>query len=94
MAPHPRPFANDNQYATSLGGPVIKNKTFFFVNFEGLRFVLPSVVSVTITDRGLRQRGAEQRQESQPAESSAYQSMFNLYANAPGAAGAQTIVGC
>ena len=36
----PRPFANANQYAASFGGPIIKDHTFFFVDFEGLRFVL------------------------------------------------------
>ena len=36
----PRPFANNNQWAASLGGPVVKNKLFFFVDQEGLRFVL------------------------------------------------------
>ena len=37
-----------NQYAASLGGPLIKNKTVFFVNTEGLRYAQPSsgVVSV------------------------------------------------
>src|ERR1035437_9694741 len=44
----PRPFSNANQWATSLGGPIRKDKTFFFVDEEGLRFVLPSVVSATI----------------------------------------------
>ena len=37
------PFSNANQWAASFGGPIIKNKTFFFVDYEGLRFVLPNV---------------------------------------------------
>ena len=41
------PFSNANQWAASFGGPIIKNKTFFFVDYEGMRFLLPNVDSVT-----------------------------------------------
>ncbi|HEY1945438.1 MAG TPA: TonB-dependent receptor [Bryobacteraceae bacterium] len=36
-----RPFAVSNQWADSIGGPIVKNKLFFFINNEGLRYVLP-----------------------------------------------------
>jgi hypothetical protein len=35
----PRPFDNANQWAASFGGPVKKDKTFFFVDTEGLRLI-------------------------------------------------------
>src|SRR5215472_4681275 len=35
----PKPFDNINQWAASFGGPIKKDKTFFFVNYEGLRVV-------------------------------------------------------
>lgn len=38
-----RPFENNNQWAASLGGPIIKNKAFFFVNTEGIRYIFGSI---------------------------------------------------
>jgi hypothetical protein len=32
-----RPAFTQNQFGASLGGPISKNKTFFFVNYEGFR---------------------------------------------------------
>ncbi|MGA7645031.1 MAG: TonB-dependent receptor, partial [Terriglobales bacterium] len=40
----PRPFANNNQWAASFGGPIKKDKTFFFLDTEGIRYVVPSTV--------------------------------------------------
>jgi len=37
----PRAFDNANQYAASFGGPIKKDKAFFFFNYEGLRVVIP-----------------------------------------------------
>jgi hypothetical protein len=42
----PRPFANNNQWAASFGGPIKKDKTFFFLDTEGIRYVVPSTVPV------------------------------------------------
>ncbi len=39
-----RPFANNNQWAASFGGPIKKDKTFFFLDTEGIRYVVPSTV--------------------------------------------------
>ena len=35
--PGPMPGYKRNQYGTSVGGPIKKNKTFYFGNFEGAR---------------------------------------------------------
>jgi hypothetical protein len=37
----PRGFVNANQYAASFGGPIWKNKAYFFWNYEGLRVIIP-----------------------------------------------------
>src|SRR5271155_987629 len=37
----PKPFDNANQWAASIGGPVMKDKLFFFFNTEGLRVLIP-----------------------------------------------------
>ena len=38
-----RPFENNNQWAASIGGPIIKNKAYFFVNNEGIRYIFGSI---------------------------------------------------
>jgi hypothetical protein len=43
-----RPFDNVNQWAGSFGGPIKKDKLFFFFNTEGLRVLLPTSSSTFI----------------------------------------------
>jgi Carboxypeptidase regulatory-like domain/TonB-dependent Receptor Plug Domain len=38
-----RPFENNNQWAASLGGPIKKDKAYFFVNTEGIRYIFGSI---------------------------------------------------
>jgi hypothetical protein len=87
----PRPFSNANQWAASLGGPIWKNHTFFFVDNEGLRFVLPSVQSVTIPTPAFASAVLANVSALQPAEAPAYQKLLNLWDGAPGAANATAL---
>ncbi len=84
----PRPFSNANQWATSLGGRIRKDKTFFFVDDEGLRFVLPSVVSATIPTPAFANAVLANVTAKQPNEAAAYKTMLGLWDSAPGASSA------
>lgn len=44
----PRPFSIANQWAGSIGGPIKKDKLFFFFDTEGLRLIIPQHFLVTI----------------------------------------------
>jgi hypothetical protein len=77
----PRGRSVANQYAASLGGPIRKNKTFFFVNTEALRYALPSSGVVSVPSPQFEQYTLAHI----PASSvPLYQDAFNLYNNAPG----------
>ena len=39
---------NRNQFGTTLGGPVVHDRTFFFVSYEGFRQVAPAVSSTLV----------------------------------------------
>jgi len=44
----PRPFAIANQWAGSMGGPLRKDKLFFFFNAEGLHLTLPLIFPTVV----------------------------------------------
>ena len=47
-AGNPKPFSNANQWGGDIGGPLKKNKLFWYFNSEGLRVILPSSVDVSV----------------------------------------------
>jgi hypothetical protein len=87
----PRVFSNANQWAGSIGGPIIKNKTFFFFDTEGLRFVLPNTIPTTVPSPAFATAVLNNVAVMQPASLPLYQNMMSLFANAPGAGAAQPI---
>ncbi len=81
----PRPFDNANQYAASFGGPILKDKIFFFVNYEGLRVLLPvsgNVLSPTPAFMGAMQDNVANLGFG-PSETAWYGQMANVYDNIP-----------
>src|SRR4030095_15362204 len=81
----PRPFDNANQWAASFGGPIKKDKTFFFVDYEGLRVILPTRVNVNIPSSQFQTAPLADLTANSPASVPFYNQLFSLYNNAAGA---------
>ena len=85
----PRPFVNANQYATSFGGPIKKDKSFFFVDYEGIRLVIPSLFSVNLPTQQFENVVIANLNSVSPASVPFYNQLFSIWNAAPGAARAQ-----
>ena len=85
----PRPFDIANQWAGSLGGPIKKDKLFFFFNTEGLLLLIPSSPVPVVIPSPQFQAATITNIDSKFGASSAsdafYKQIFGLYNNAPGA---------
>ena len=91
----PRPFDNVNQWAVAVGGPIVKDKTFFFVDYEGLRVVLPTSQPAFIPSPQFQAATlANLAGTGLGASVPFYQQMFKLYNSAPGAANAAPLATC
>jgi hypothetical protein len=77
-----RPFENNNQWAASLGGPIIKDKAFFFVNTEGIRYIFGSVHPDTIPTPAF-QTYVLGNIPPDAATQAFYTNLFKLWNNAP-----------
>jgi len=51
----PRPFLLQHQYGGSVGGPILKNRTFYFFNFQGQRQTSPFTRTRTVYTQAARQ---------------------------------------
>src|SRR5580693_459028 len=52
----PKPQDNQNDFGGVIGGPVVKDKTFFFFSYEGLRLRQPSTQETVVPDSASRQQ--------------------------------------
>jgi len=85
----PRPFVNANQYATSFGGPIKKDKSFFFVDYEGIRLVIPSLFSVNLPTQQFENAVVANLNNVSPASVPFYNQLFGVWNATPGAARSQ-----
>jgi hypothetical protein len=94
----PRPFNNFNQWQTDLSGPIWKNRTFFDVDYEGLRNLLPTAANLNLIPSPQFETAtlANLTSNGNAAEIPFYQQLFKVYNGASGAAGATPVAdgGC
>lgn len=88
----PRPKAVSNQYAAQIGGPIKHDKLFFFVNTEGLRYILPSSGFVNFPTANLQNSIAADPAVAASAKST-YGAIFSTMKTSPSYATAAPIAG-
>jgi len=91
-----KPRSTVNEFGASVGGPVKRDKLFFFVHYEGIRIALPLVTQTVVPSPAYQQYVLGQlavggsdpitgaAMPAQPGEIAFYQSMFKLYGNTAG----------
>ena len=91
-----KPRSTVNEFGVSVGGPMLKNKLFFFTHYEGIRIALPLITRTTVPSPAYQQYVLQQLPQggtdpingttlpAQPEEVAFYQKMFGLYSNTAG----------
>lgn len=91
-----KPRSTVNQFGVSVGGPIRRNKLFFFAHYEGIRIALPIVARSTVPSAAYEQYVLQQlplggtdpvNGTTLPAEPGAvplYQAIFGLYSSTAG----------
>jgi len=91
-----KPRSTVNEFGVSVGGPIRKDRLFFFTHYEGIRIALPLVARTTVPSPAYRQYVLQQMPQggtdpingtalpAQTQEVAFYQKMFALYSNTAG----------
>jgi hypothetical protein len=91
-----KPRSTVNEFGVSVGGPIVKDKLFFFGHYEGIRIALPLLARTIVPSPAYQQYVLQQLPQggtdpingttmpSQPEEVAFYQKMFGLYNNTAG----------
>jgi hypothetical protein len=88
---NPKPFDIAHQWAGSLGGPIKKEKLFFFFNAEGIRVLLPiqnQVVLPSAKFETATMANIDSVFGARSASHDFYRRVFDLYDKTPGASAA------
>ena len=86
----PRAFNNNNQWAASVGGPIKKDKLFFFADWEGIRYIVPNSGLVYAPTSAFE---AATLANVPASEQGLYSKAFSLYNSAPGYASGTPVSG-
>lgn len=85
----PQAFSNANQGGAAIGGPIVKDKAFFFANYETLRFVTSAPTQVIVPNSAYQSSViANLYSTGQSAQVPFYQQLFSVYNAAPGVSAA------
>jgi Carboxypeptidase regulatory-like domain len=79
-----KPRSNANQWSGAIGGPIFKDKTFFFFNTEGLRVLIPVREAVYAPNANFIATTEANAALQTPAALPFYQNLFNVWTSAPG----------
>ena len=86
----PRPDENANQWSAEIGGPIKKDKLFYYVDTEGVRMILPTSQLTVVPSPQFEAATVANLQSTGLSNSiPLYQNIFNLYNGAPGIGGAR-----
>ena len=87
-----KPRSVVNEFGVSVGGPIRRNKLFFFGHYEGIRIALPLVSQLTLPSPAFQTYVLGQLGLSNPAEVPFYRNMFSLLPSAGGSP--VPVIGC